>query len=110
MKPTTDPAKQSPSSYTWFIGMELSSNRELQTNKPLAEHTVLIDLFDGHRYIVRSICPASARDKVWAFLPNTALHTQAIEPLPNDELAKFRKRANYSPNELCGPLGDIVFE
>jgi hypothetical protein len=61
--------------YTWKIGLQFSSRTKLRTNKPLTENTVLIDLYDGHRYVVQAICPAKPRDKEWDFLPDTVVHT-----------------------------------
>jgi len=43
--------------YTWKMGFEYSSNTTLTTNKPLTENTVIIDLYDGHRYRVQAIKP-----------------------------------------------------
>jgi hypothetical protein len=95
--------------YTWKIGLQFSSRTKLQTNKPLTENTVLIDLYDGHRYLVQAICPAKPRDKEWDFLPDTVVHTWPVGSLPEDELSKLRDRAHYTPDELAGPLGDVIF-
>jgi hypothetical protein len=92
------------STYTW------NTNVELRTNKPLTENAIIIDLYDGNRFVVQAICPARPGDKLLSFLPDTVLHTQRIASLSQDELAKWRKRADYTPNEFCGPFGDVVFE
>lgn len=96
--------------YTWKIGLQFSSRTELRTNKPLAENMIPIDLFDGHRYLVQAIYPAKPKDKEWDFLPATVVHTWPVGKLSEDELSKLRDRAKYTPDEFCGPLGDIVFE
>jgi hypothetical protein len=96
--------------YTWKIGLQFSSNTKLQTNKALTENTVLIDLYDGHRYLVQAIYPAKPTDKEWAFLPDAVVHTWPVGSLSEDELSKLRKRAKYTPPEFCGPLADVVFE
>ena len=96
--------------YTWKIGLQFSSRTGLRTNKPLAENMVLIDLFDGHRYLVQAIYPAKPKDKEWDLLPDTVVHTWPVGTLSEDELSKLRERAKYTPDEFCGPLGDVVFE
>jgi hypothetical protein len=96
--------------YTWKIGMELSSNTQLETNKPLTEDKVLIDLYDGKRFVVNAIAPARKGEKDWAFMSDTVLHTSPIKQLADEELAQWRIRAGYEPNSFCQPLGDIVFE
>ena len=95
--------------YTWKIGLEHWSNRKLETNKPVTVNTVLIDLYDGHRYLVRAIYPAKPTDRAWPFLPETVMHTWLVESLPEDELNKLREREKYAPNEFCAPLGAVVF-
>jgi hypothetical protein len=95
--------------YTWKIGLEFSSNRKLETNKPVTENTVLIDLHDGHRYLVQAIYPAKPTDREWPFLPDTVMHTWPVGSLPEDELSKLRERAKYTPDEFCCPLADVVF-
>ncbi len=95
--------------YTFKIGLDFSSSTKLQTNKPVTENTVLIDLYDGRRYQVDAIYPAKPRDKKWPFLPDTVMHTWPAGSLPEDELSKLRERAKYTPNEHCGPLADVVF-
>jgi hypothetical protein len=99
-----------PHEYTWKMGLEFSSRTRLRTNRPLAENTVLIDLYDGHRYVVQGIYPAKPRDKEWDFLPDTVVHTWPVGSLSENELSKLRERAKYTPDELCAPLGDVVFE
>jgi len=71
---------------------------------------VLIDLYDGHRYVVQAIYPAKSRDKEWDFLPDMVVHTWAVGSLSEDELQKLRERAKYTPPEFSCPLADIVFE
>jgi hypothetical protein len=95
--------------YTWKMGFEYCSNTTLKTNKALTKNTVIIDLYDGHRYRIQAIYPAKAKDKVWAFMPDTVVHTWPLAPLPQDELDKLRERAEYKPDEYCLPLGDVVF-
>ena len=96
--------------YTWKIGLQFSSRTRLRTNKPLAENTVLIDLYDGHRYAVQAICPAKPRDKEWHFLPDTVVHTWPVGSLSEDELSKLRERAHYTPPGFGYPLANVVFE
>jgi len=96
--------------YTWKTGLQFSSRIELRTNMPLAENMVLIDLYDGHQYLVQAIYPAKPRDKEWDFLPDTVVHTWPAGSLPEGELSKLRERARYTPDEFCGPLGDVAFE
>lgn len=96
--------------YTWKIGLQFASRTKLQTNKPLAENTVLIDLYDGHRYLVQAIYPAKPTDKEWAFLPDTIVHTWPAGSLSENELRKLRERARYTPPEFSGPRADVVFE
>ncbi len=95
--------------YTWKIGFQYSSGTKLSTNKPLQESTVLIDLYDGHRYQVQAIYPAKPSDKEWTFLPDTVVHTWPAGSLTEDELTKLRERAQYTPDECCQPLLDVVF-
>ena len=70
---------------------------------------MLIDLYDGNRYVVQAIYPAKPKDKEWSFLPDTVMHTWPAGFLPEDELGKLRERARYIPDEFCGPLADVVF-
>jgi hypothetical protein len=95
--------------YTWKIGLEFSSNKKLQTSKPVTENTVLIDLYNGHRYLVQAIYPAKPKDKEWSFLPDTVMHTWPVGSLSEDELSRLRERANYTLHEYRGPLVDVVF-
>jgi hypothetical protein len=95
--------------YTWKIGLQFSSRTKLRTNKPLTENTVLLDLYDGHRYVVQAIHPAKPRDKEWDFLPDTVVHTMPAGTLPEAELSKLRERAKYTPYDLAEPLVDVVF-
>jgi len=95
--------------YTWKMGFEFSSNTTLTTNKPLTENMVIIDLYNGHRYLVQSIYAAKAKDKEWSSMPDTVVHTWPLAALPDDELDKLRERAEYRPDEYCLPLGDVVF-
>ncbi len=95
--------------YTWKCGLEFSSSTKLSTNKPLTENTVVIDLYDGRRYLVQGIYPAKPKDKEWDFLPDTVVHTWPIGSLPEDELTRLRERAKYTPDEYCHPLADVVF-
>jgi hypothetical protein len=95
--------------YTWKVGLEHWSNRKLETNKPLTENTVLTDLWDGHQYLVRAIAPAKSTDRAASILPATVIHTWPAGCLTENELSKLRERAKYTPNEFCGPFGDVVF-
>jgi hypothetical protein len=95
--------------YTWKNGIQFSSNIKLQTNRPVPENAILIDLYDGHRYRVQAIYPAKPTDKGWNFLPDTVIHTFPAGSLSEEELRDLRKRAEYTLNEFCGPLGDVVF-
>ena len=97
--------------YTWKMGLEYSSRTRLRTNKPLVENMVLIDLYDGRRYLVQAIYPAKPGDKEADFLPDTVVHTWPVgSPLSEDELIKLHKRAGYTPAEFGGPHLDVVFE
>ena len=95
--------------YTLKIGLEFSSRKKFRTNKPVTENTVLIDLYDGRRYLVQAIYPAKPKDKEWLWMPDTVMHTWPVGSLPEDELSKLRERARYTPDEFCGPLADVVF-
>src|SRR5260370_10198028 len=95
--------------YTWKNGLQFSSCTKFRANKPMTENTVLIDLYDGNRYLVQAIYPAKPRDKEWSFLPDTVMHTWPAGSLPEDELRKLRERAKYAVDELSGPLADVVF-
>jgi hypothetical protein len=99
-----------PHEYTWKIGLQFSSRTKLSTNKPLTENTVLIDLYDGHRYLVQAIYPAKPRDKEWDFLPDTVVHAWPVGSLSENELSKLRERARYTPYEFAEPLDYVVFE
>lgn len=95
--------------YTWKNGLQFSSSTEFRANKPVTKNTMLIDLFDGNRYLVEAIYPAKPKDKEWSFLPDTVMHTWPAGSLPEDELSKLREKAKYTPDEFCSPLADIVF-
>jgi hypothetical protein len=95
--------------YTWKIGLEIYSNRQLDTNKPVGENTLLLDLFNGKKYLVQAVYKAGPNDREWAFLPDTVIHTWPAGLLSEPDLKELRARAKYTPNEFCGPYGDIVF-
>ncbi|MGO9210577.1 MAG: hypothetical protein ACLPXM_10970 [Terriglobales bacterium] len=95
--------------YTWKIGPQLWSNRTLQTNKPVTENAVIVDLYDGHRYVVQAIYPAKPTDRAYSSLPGTVVQTWPAGSLPEDELGKLREKAEYNPDQFCGPLDDVVF-
>jgi hypothetical protein len=96
--------------YTWKIGFEFSSNRKLQTDRPVTEETILIDLYNGHRHRTQATCPAKPTDRDWPFLPDTVMHTWVIGSLSEDALRKLREMAKYVPDEFCNPFKDVVFE
>ncbi len=97
--------------YTWKMGLEYSSRTKLRTNKPLAENMVLIDMYNGHRYLVQSIYPANPGDREADFLPDTVVHTWPVgSPLSEDQLLKLHERAHYTPPKFGGPQLDVVFE
>jgi len=95
--------------YTWKIGVEHWSRRSLTTNRALAENTVLIDLYDGHRYAVQAIFPAGPKDREFEMMPDTAIQTWPAGAVSEDELASLRARAHFVPDESSQPLGDVVF-
>ena len=95
--------------YTWKNGLQYASRTKFRANKPVTENTVLIDLYDGSRFVVQAIYPAKPKDKEWSFLPDTVMHTWPAGSLPEDELTKLRERAKYTPDEYCEPLADVVF-
>lgn len=95
--------------YTWKIGLQFSSNIKLRTDRPLTENTVIVDLFDGNRYVVQATYAAKPTDREWSFLPETVVHSWPAGSLAEDELIKLRERAKYSQDEFCGPLADVVF-
>jgi len=95
--------------YTWKVGMEFSSSTTMRTNRPVTENTVIFDLYDGTRYRIRSVYPAKSTDKAWDTMPDMVLHAWPEGALPEDELSKLCARAEYVPNEFCGPLADVVF-
>jgi hypothetical protein len=95
--------------YTWKIGVEYWSRRSLRTSHALAENTMLIDLFDGHRYAVQMIFPVGPKDREFEIMPETAIQSWPAGSLSEDELATLRARANYVPDEFCGPHADVVF-
>jgi hypothetical protein len=97
--------------YTWKMGLEYSSRTKLRTNKPLAENMFLIDLYNGHRYLVQSIYAANPGDREGDFLPDTVVHTWPVgSPLSEHELLKLRERAHYTPPQFGGPRLRVVFE
>ncbi len=95
--------------YTWKIGVEYRSRRSLRTSRALTKNTLLIDLFDGHRYAVQMIFPAGPKDREFDIIPETAIQTWPAGTLSEEELATLRARANYVPDEFCGPHADVVF-
>lgn len=100
---------QQPFEYTWKISVEYCSRRSLRTSRALAENTMLIDLYDGHRYAVQAVFPAGPKDREFEIMPETAIQTWPAGALSEEELATLRARANYVPDEFCGPHADVVF-
>jgi hypothetical protein len=70
---------------------------------------MLIDLFDGRRYAVQLIFPAGPKDREFEIMPETAIQTWPAGSLSGEELAALRARANYVPDDFCGPRADVVF-
>ncbi len=95
--------------YTWKIGLELASSRELSTNKPVSKNDVIADLYTGGRYLVQNVFRAGPRDKAWAMMPDTVIQTWPLRALSEIELNALRKKAAYAPNASSQPLGDMVF-
>jgi len=95
--------------YTWKIGPEYWARRSLRTSRALTLDTLLIDLFDGHRYAVQVVFPAGPNDRAFDIMPDTAIQTWPAGKVSDDELASLRARAQYVPDEFCQPLGDVVF-
>jgi hypothetical protein len=95
--------------YTWKCGIEIAARTKMSTNRPLTKDTVIVDLYDGRRYVVRAIHPAKPGDREWLFLPDTVVHTWPLGCLPEDELVRLRARARYTQDEFSGPLADVVF-
>ena len=100
---------EQPFEYTWKIGIEYWSLRCLRASRALTENTLLIDLFDGHRYAVQMIFPAGPKDREFEIMPETAIQTWPAGSLSKDELETLRARANYVPDEFCRPQADVVF-
>jgi hypothetical protein len=100
---------QQPFEYTWKIGVEYWSRRSLRTNRALTDNTMLIDLFDGHRYVVQMIFQAGPKDREFEIMPETAIQTWPAGTLSKEELATLRAMAKYVPDEFCEPHADVVF-
>jgi hypothetical protein len=96
--------------YTWKNGLQFSSRTRFRANRPVTENSVLVDLYDGSRYLVRALYPAKTADKEWDFLPDTVMHTWPAGSLSEHELAELRKRAKYPADGYVTPLDWIVFE
>jgi hypothetical protein len=95
--------------YIRKTGVEFWSRRPLTISRALTENTMLIDLYDGHRYVVQTIFPARPKDREFDVMPDTAIQTWPVGKVSDEELASLRARAMYEPNEFCQPLGDVVF-
>jgi len=95
--------------YTWKIGIELASSRQLSTNKPVLKNDVIADLCTGGRYFVQNVFRAGPKDRVWAMMPDTVIQTWPLRALSEIELDELRKKASYISNASSQPLGDMVF-
>jgi hypothetical protein len=95
--------------YIWKIGPQVYSDTTIRTNRPLTPDTILIDLYNGHKYLVQTIWPAKPSDKEWPSQPDTVIQTWPIGSISEDDLNKLRIKVQYAPDELAGPLGDVVF-
>jgi hypothetical protein len=96
--------------YTWKIGMEFTTNRQLQVDRPVFEGAVLVDLLTGDRYLVERMYDARLEEKFVSIMPDRAIRTRAVEPLSTEDLDKLRTRAGYVPDSNCQPFGNLVFE
>ena len=70
---------------------------------------MLIDLFDGHRYVVQMIFPAGPKDREFEIMPETAIQTWPAGKVSEGELESLRAKVNYVPDEFCGPHAEVVF-
>lgn len=95
--------------YMWKIGDEPTCNRDLVTNRPLRENMILVDLYNGNRYVLQKIYKAGPKDKVLPTMPENVIQTWPIQPLPDDELARLREEMKYTSNGSSRPFLDVVF-
>jgi len=94
--------------YTWKIGVEYDSNRELNVNKPLVEGSLIMDLHTGGRYRVSHIFKAGEHDRANLKMPETVIQTWRIEDLPEKELAELRTKVGYEPGVAPRPYEAVV--
>jgi hypothetical protein len=81
----------------------------MRTNKPVSKDTVVVDLYDGHRYVVLAVYPAKATDREWSTMPETVMHAWPAGAVTDDELSALREKTKYAPQEFGGPFEDVVF-
>ena len=95
--------------YTWKIGVERFSSRQLTTNKPISERDRFVDVCTGDRYSVLSVFEAGPKDKAWSAMPDTAIQTWPVGQVSEAELNELREKSGYVPTGSCQPLADVVF-
>jgi hypothetical protein len=95
--------------YTWKIGIEHATGRALNTNRPLVENTILIDLYTGRGYLVQKVYAAQPKDKIWFQMPDAAIQTWPVGTLTQDELSGLREKVRYILSESSRPFDDMVF-
>ena len=95
--------------YSWKTDGEPIANKSLRTNKPLEENVLLVDLFDGKRYLVSKIFEIEADKKLWSHMPTPAIQTSHYDELSDESLGLVRSQASYTRDEFSQPFTDIVF-
>jgi hypothetical protein len=95
--------------YTWKIGMQCTTNRQLEVDRPVYEGAILIDLLTGDRYGVQKMYEAGEHEKFVANMPNAAIQTFLMEKLGDEDLKEIRRKAGYVPDANCQPFGNLVF-
>src|SRR5215470_15234980 len=95
--------------YTWKIGPEYFCNRELETNKPLAEGSIFADLYDGRRYKVSHVFAAQPMDRFADQMSDTVIQTWLAGTLTEQELEELRGRAAYVRSEYSRRYDAVAF-
>jgi len=95
--------------YTWKIGSQSIANKSLRTNRPLEENLLLVDLFDGKRYLVLKVFEIVSAQKMWSHMPNQAIQTSHYDELNEDDLRSVRSQAKYRRDQFSRPFTDIIF-
>ena len=81
--------------YWWKIGIEGHPNRSIQFKRPLEVGSVLVDLFDGKKYLIQTVTSVGNENKEFQQIPDKMIQTWPAGTVSKNDLAQLREKHNY---------------